>query len=83
MANSVKPRNIIVQATNIHLLFDLLVIIVEKNNHGEIDSTGLQNQLKFSFWASDGEYSEIVNTFKNSTFDIKIVDSEEQENGGF
>jgi len=76
MTTKIKAHKIIVKAKNIYLLFDLLLLVIEKNNHGQIESTSLNDHLSFTFWSSDNEYKEIVSTFKNSTFDITIIEEE-------
>lgn len=72
MTGNVKAQTIIVKATNIHLIQDLLVLIIEKFNHGTIETVGTNNKLIFSFWSSEKEYREMNQSLINSNFDIEI-----------
>lgn len=72
MASNIKPQKIIVKAVNIHLIQDLLVSIVEKFNHGGIETFGSNNKLVFSYWATDIDHQEINQNLTNCNFDIEI-----------
>lgn len=72
MAGNIQAQTIIVKAKNVYLIQDKLVSIVEKFNHGSIETVGSNDKLIFNYWASPKENREISESLKNSNFDIQV-----------